>query len=127
LCSDRPVAESLATPLASWLARRGDVTELATCTPDQLLDVLMQAGARLVLLDVRDETRLAALARAVRERLEISDVRLAGLVNHHDRDLQRALSTAGCDRVLARPVHFSALERLLNGGRDGSSRLTSVH
>ena len=120
------MAESLATPLASWLARRGDVTELASCTPDQLLEVLLKAGARLVLLDVNDATRLAALARAVRERLEISDVRLAGLVTHHDRDLQRTLSVAGCDRVLARPVHFSALERLLNGGRENQSRMSSL-
>ena len=123
LCHDRTAGDSLATALASWLGQRGD--ELVLCTPDNLRAVLLEVGPRLVLVDVVAPQRLAALASEVRQCLEISALPLAALVDQPDREQQRRLSTAGYDRVLTRPIPFSALAHLLHG-RGGAFLSTSL-
>jgi DNA-binding response OmpR family regulator len=123
LCHDRSPGESLATALATWLGQRGD--ELVLCTPDNLRAVLLELAPRLVLVDVVAPQRLAALASEVRQCLEISALLLAALVDHPDRKQQRCLSAAGYDRVLTRPIPFSALARLLQG-RGGAALSSSL-
>lgn len=118
LGTDRSDDASLAGPLAAWLGRRGDGLELAPCTPDALVARLLSHGARLVLLDLADETQLVPTVQAIRTRMELSDLRLAVVVERHDRERQRGLTAAGCDRVLLRPVHQSSLDRLLTAGRE---------
>ena len=124
LCHDRSPNDSLATALATWLAQRGD--ELVICPPDNFLAVLVEVSPRLALVDVLAAGRPEILASAVRQRLEVSDLTLAALTDHADREQQRSLSKAGFDRVLTRPIPFSALAHLLNASAASAAHFSSV-
>ena len=108
--SDVPVTR----PLAAWLGRRAEAVELVHATPEELVPRILATTPRLVLFGAGPGIDPAALAGAVRSRLEISDTRMAVLVASGDRGLHRSLRAAGIDQVLTRPVHLHAIDRLLS-------------
>lgn len=119
VCAAIGAGDGVAGPLADWLGRRGEA--LAACAPDALLERILAASPRLVLVDLDGVADPEALARSVRARLEVSDTPLIALAARTDRGLLRALGEAGYDRVLAKPVHLNAIGRLLDGHEPGAS------
>ncbi len=109
-----------AQPLAAWLTQRPDGTRLQIAEGSgsaALAAQITAAHPRLVLIDleVLPPAAAQAIAAAVREQVEISATALVALVPGHDRDLPLALTAAGFDQVLTKPVHLTAIRRLLDG------------
>lgn len=117
LCGASP---ETALPLGAWLTQRPDGTRLETsgsADPAELVARIASAHPRLVLVDLDMLTSSAALAiaLAVREQVETAATALVALTLHHDRQQVLALTAAGFDRILAKPVHLNAIRRLLDG------------
>ena len=93
----------------------GHGASVSGCAPAQAEERLATGGATLALVDVTAPDAAAALALALRARLETSATTLVALLPHADGAAARALLAAGFDHVLARPLHRTSLQRLMNG------------
>jgi CheY-like chemotaxis protein len=120
LCDEDDVG--MRQPLARWLARRPGAPALLAAEPAQLLERIVATMPRLTLVAIPqadpghvgpDEAAIG-LAQAVRGRLEISDARLVAVLERWDRRQARDLEAAGFDAVLAKPVHLTAIARLMS-------------
>ncbi|HEX3134415.1 MAG TPA: hypothetical protein VHX44_12625 [Planctomycetota bacterium] len=100
-------------PLARWLAGRAGAPTLVGATPDDAVERIIAEAPRIALVDATSAAG-AAVASAVRARLEISDTTLVALVQRWDRRQAGDLTAAGFDVVLAKPVHLRAIARLLD-------------
>ncbi len=108
----------LASAFARLLHAGGEghgAAAVSGCAPAQAEERLAAGGAAVALVDVTAPAEAAALALALRARLETSATTLVALLPHADGSQARALLAAGFDHVLARPLHRSSIQRLMNG------------
>jgi DNA-binding response OmpR family regulator len=106
--------EATSGPLSAWLEQRNDRTRCRTVAPAQLLTCIAEQAPRLVLIDLAGTPGEAALAAAIRERIESADARLVALVPRADRSQVAELRSVGFDEVLVRPIHVNTIGRLLH-------------
>ncbi len=108
----------LTSAFARLLHQGGDghgATVVSGCTAVQAEERLAAGGASVALVDVTVPVEAAALALTLRGRLETSATTLVALLPHADATQARALLAAGFDHVLARPLHRTSVQRLMNG------------
>ena len=108
----------LASAFARLLHDGGEghgATAVSGCAPAQAEERLAGGGASVALVDVTAPAEAAALALALRARLETSATTLVALLPHADGAQARELLAAGFDHVLARPLHRTSIQRLMNG------------
>ena len=106
--------DATCAPLSAWLEQRADRTRCRAVAPAQLLESIAEQAPRLVLIDLAGTPGEAALAAAIRNRIETADARLVAVVPHTDRKRVAELRSAGFDEILVRPIHLNTIGRLLN-------------
>jgi CheY-like chemotaxis protein len=116
----RPVAilerdrEGVVEPLARLLSGRGQPLKLVEIpSADELLLTCLRERPRLMILDLASGLDGAAVARSVRETLEISDTGLVAVLEREPGHKADELKAAGFDAVLVKPFIYADIERLL--------------
>jgi CheY-like chemotaxis protein len=109
--------EGVMKPLAKQLRDRVRPVSLLAVTPDSdVVQSIVNERPGLVLLNASG-IDAAAIARGVRQNLEISTIPLAAVLEQSDPAQERLLREAGFDAVLAKPMHMRDIERLLEQGQ----------
>jgi CheY-like chemotaxis protein len=109
--------EGVMKPLAKQLRDRVRPVSLLAVAPDSdVVQSIINERPGLVLLNAAG-VDAAAVARKVRQNLEISDIPLAAVLEQADPEQERLLREAGFDAVLAKPMHMRDIEHLLESGQ----------
>jgi hypothetical protein len=116
----RPVAvldrdrEGVLAPLERLLKGRSQPLRLVEIpTADELMSLCLRERPRLLILEIASGIDGNAVARAVRETLEISDTGLVAVLERDPAHKADELKAAGFDAVLVKPFIYADIERLL--------------
>ena len=104
------VRDMLFTSKIREVARQLGVTVQGAQTPAALLE--SASGARLVIVDLRLEGALEALAGLAADPAR-AGLRSVGFVDHERKDVMEAATARGCDEVLTKGQFARELPRLL--------------